>query len=88
MKKQYEVVLTREEQVQVAQDLRKGYYKKQFIGMSKRELVAFCEKCGFTYRYYETGHGIPYELFIYGCGYAAITHMVFDKHTRRVCRVY
>ena len=87
MKKQYEVVLTKEEQVQVAQDLRKDWYKKQFVGMSKRELVAFCEQCGFTYTYKETGHGVPYALFIYTGGFAATGIMYFDKHTRRVGKV-
>lgn len=87
MKKQYEVVLTREEQIQVAQDFRKDWYRELFVGMSKRELVAFCEKCGFTYTYKETGHGIPSALFIHTGGFSATRIMYFDKHTRRVYKV-
>jgi hypothetical protein len=85
MKKQYEVVLTKEERLQLGRDMGKEWYQKQFVGMSKKELVAFCEKCGLKYMYFETGHGVPQDFYIERPGFKIATlGLHFDKHTRRV----
>ena len=85
MKKQYEVVLTEAERLQLGQDMGEQWYKKQFVGMSKRELVVFCKKCGLEYVYYETGHGVPRDFYIKRPGFNFTSMgLHFDKHTRRV----
>lgn len=60
-------------------------FKKQFIGMSKKEAMALLNESKEEYNvesidYYETGHGVPKVIFV---NYGNMS-LRFDKHSRRI----
>ena len=64
-------------------------FKKQFIGLSKREAMALIKESKEEYNiwavdYFETGHKIPKVIYV---NYAAMG-LHFDKHTRRITHIY
>lgn len=64
-------------------------FKKQFIGLSKREAMAMIKKSRKEYNicavdYFETGHKVPKVIYI-NFGNMAL---YFDKHTRRIVEAY
>lgn len=63
-------------------------FKKQFIGMSKKEAMVLLEESKEEYNiyavdYYETGHEIPKVIYV---NYGNMA-MHFDKHSRRIVEV-
>lgn len=63
-------------------------FKKQFVGMSKKEAIALLNESKEEYNvrtidYFETGHGVPKVIYVnYGD-----MGMHFDKHSRRIVKV-
>ncbi len=64
-------------------------FKKQFIGLSKREAMTLIEESREEYNiwavdYFETGHKIPKVIYVNYGGMG----LHFDKHTRRIVEAY
>ena len=64
-------------------------FKKQFIGLSKREAMALIKESKEEYNicavdYFETGHKVPKVIYI-NFGDMALR---FDRHTRRIAEAY
>ena len=60
-------------------------FKKQFVGMSKKEAMQLLNESKEEYNiyavdYYESGHQVPQVIYV---NYGDFT-MHFDKHTRRI----
>lgn len=64
-------------------------FKKQFIGMSKREAMATLKKAVYTYNiyaidYYTTQHEVPKVIYVNYGGMA----LYFNKRTRRIVKAW
>ena len=64
-------------------------FKKQLVGMSKKEAMILLEESKEEYNiyaidYYETGHKVPKVIYV---NYGNMA-MHFDKHSRRITKVY
>jgi len=64
-------------------------FKKQFVGMSKKEAMHLLEESKVDYNiyavdYYETGHKVPKVIYV---NYGNMS-MHFDKHSRRIAKVF
>ena len=64
-------------------------FKKQFIGLSKREAMALIEESKEEYNiesvdYFETGHKIPQVIYVNFAGMA----LYFNKNSRRIVAAY
>lgn len=63
-------------------------FKKQFIGMSKREAMETLKNAVWTYNihaidYFTTEHEVPKVIYVNFGGMS----LYFDKHTRRIVEV-